>query len=296
MKIPKLSKYLCGLIFGLSLLSACATTTVEKANENTAPAKPAPTAAVKTENNATENKSAVEPKEELVEIFDGRKDLDSKEPSGSETEQVKAEFNSKKAVIKQKFGERYCDESEPEDIAVDAVAKGSFTKPNTDQTAVLYTVCSTGSSHFGVGGVIIFEGGKAVSHYVYGENGLDQNITTAPDFNKNGLTELLLIDGQTHQGYTTGVITIIEFGDGNAKFIGTAPTYDSNDGAMEDEKKALSTAYKISAAPAANPTFFRDVYEMKGTAKQWSLSKKAEKFNLDKIDAEFAAGFRKVSN
>jgi hypothetical protein len=238
-----------------------------------------------TENKAPANTNVAENQQSgLVEIYDGRaSDRKQTEPTKADEELMTKEFTAKESVIKTKFADRYCDESERAGVSVTGVAEGSFTKPSTKQRALLYEVCSTGSSHFGVGGIAIFEDGKVVSHYVYGEEGLfNGGIFALPDINKNGLSELMMTEGQMHQGYGSESIEIAEFKDGNLTNIGGTQVSSDNSGAAEDESKAEAEAFKITAQPSANPTFFRENYSQKGNAKDWLLTKKSEKFSLEK--------------
>lgn len=285
--------YLFGAFISLSLLTSCSSANQPQNAENNN-AKPTQTVAVNSVEKPTE-KAEVQKQNEPVKIFDGRKDLGSREYSKEETSRVQAEFDRKKSEIKNKFGDKYCYEPEEEKIGLNGIAEGAFTKPNAKQKAFLYTLCSSGSSHFGVGGIIVFENDKAVSHYVYGENGLDQGMIVLPDINKDGRDELVLLDFQVHQGYGGGTISLVEFPDGNFNFIGSASIYSDDSGAAEDEKDTKANAYDIFAQPAANPVFYRDSYEKKGNAKNWSLVKKGEKFLLTKLEPEIMQGYKKIS-
>lgn len=225
-----------------------------------------------------------EKKDELVEIYDGRKDLEPQDFPESETKPVQAEFDKQIELIKDKMGESFC--SEVDSVNINGIAKGSFTKPKSNQKAVLYDVCRSGTSHFGVGGIVIFENGKAVSHYVYGEHGLQSGLIASPDINKNGLNELILIDYQMHQGNSGTAILLAEITKGELKFLGSVVTSSSNSGAIEDDKDIRSDAYRISVQPSANPVFYRDSYEIKGNKKDWLQSKKGEKFSLNRENIE----------
>lgn len=233
----------------------------------------------------TQNKNAAVEKKESqkkVEIYDGRKPMKpAQDASKSDTEQAEKEFKSKEPVVKQKMGDFYCFD-EDNKFGLTGMSTGSFTKPNSNQKAFLYELCSSGSSHFGTGGILIMEGDKAVAHIVYGENGLyNGSFSSLPDINQNGLNELMLTVGQTHQGYTGEALTLVEFPEGDLKIIGGAVTMTDNSGAMEDEAEIKAEAYKIWAEPSAKPVFYRDLYEQNGNAKDWKLVKKAEKFTLD---------------
>lgn len=285
--IEKSSFLAIALTLSISAMTACGSIAEKSANEkpaggtahNASPVndkKPA-------ENKAVENKTE-NPQSGLIEIYDGREtNRKQTEATKADEELVTEEFKAKESNIKQKFGDRYCDESESSSVGLTGAVEGSFTKPNSKQKAFTYELCSSGSSHFGVGGIMIFEDGKIVSHYAYGENGLmSGRISTLPDINKNGLTELVLTDGQTHQGYSSEFIDILEFKDGNLATLGGKTIATDNSGAAEDDSKIEAEAFKISVQPSANPIFFQEIYQKKGNAKNWSLTKKSEKVSLDK--------------
>lgn len=277
----------------LGVFSSCSSGNTQNNAENIN-AKPTQTVVNKA-NEKPKEKVETKKQDELVEIFDGRKDLDYRDYSKEETQIVQTEFDRKKAEIKQKFGDKYCSEPEDEKIGINGIVEGSFTKPNSSQKAFLYTLCSSGSSHFGVGGMVIFENEKAVSHYVYGENGLDQGMISLSDINKDGMDELVLLDFQVHQGYGGGAISIVSFPNGTFNYIGNASTFSGDSGAVEDEKNTKADAYDIFVQPDVNPVFYRDSYQKKGNAKNWSLVKRGEKFTLDKLEAEYLQNYKKIS-
>lgn len=278
----------------IGIFSGCSPANTEKNVENIT-VKPTENVIYNANNKPKEN-AEKKKQDELIEIFDGRKDFDYRDYSKEETNLVQTEFDRKKAEIKQKFGDRYCGENEDENVGLNGIVKGSFTKPNSNQKAFLYTVCSSGSSHFGVGGIIIFESDRAISHYVYGENGLDQGMIALSDINKDGMDELVLLDFQVHQGYGGGAISIVEFSNGKFNFIGTTTTFSDNGGAVEDEKNIKADAYDIFVQPGSNPVFYRDSYQKKGNSKNWSLVKRGEKFTLDKIEAEYLQNYKKIGD
>lgn len=234
------------------------------------------------ENKAPENKSVAETKQEsVVNVYDGR-DTDGKtaKVAAADEKLVNEEFNRNETAVMEKSG-LSCDDDSGKDTSIIGAAEGAFTKPDSKQKAFLYERCRSGRS-FGIGGIMIVEDGKVVMHYIYGENGLDSDISALPDVNKNGLSEIVLEGGGTGQGYTSGVIDIFEFKSGVLSFLGRADTYSDNSGAAEEDSKVLTTAYKILVQAAADPVFSRDTYEKRGNAKTWTLTKKAEKLSLDK--------------
>lgn len=262
------------LIFGISALAACGSAADKQVNDAVGKAGGANAAntGANTINKNVAVKPSETPKAELIEIRDSRKDSE-KEPTAAEKEMVQAEFKNKEAVIKEKLKEMYNGDCEAGETGITGMAKGAFTKPNSSQTAFLYEVCSSGSSHFGVGGIMIFESGKIVSHYVYGENGLwNGGMYSVPDINKNGLSELVFQEGQTHQGYTGESISIAEMKDGNFDYFGSAVTHSDNSGAVEDESKVKSEDFQIFVEPGTPPVFFSQE-KGKKERKKISLSK-----------------------
>jgi hypothetical protein len=211
-----------------------------------------------------------------VAVIDGRKyNMDGKDGTAEEKAFVKEEVNKHKAeIIKQvKF-----DNCEDEEAAITDIAEGSFTKPGAKQKAYLYELCMPGRV-FGIGGVIIAEDGKAVTHFAYGENGLSSNLYSLPDINKNGLSELFFYGGSVHQGIAGASIDLYEIKEGDLGFMGRITTYDSDEGA-KDENSGSTTAYYIWAKPGKQPVFTQDVYESKGSDK-WELKKKGEAVSLE---------------
>lgn len=282
-------KFFC-LVFSLSLLFliGCSSANIQNTSENTVLIAKQTPVSKPTENT---QKVATEIKDEIVEIYDGRKDFEPKDFPESETKPVQAEFDQQIELIKDKMGESFCNEVGK--VNINGIAKGSFTKPKSNQKAVLYDVCRSGTSNFGVGGLVIFENGKAISHYVYGEHGLQSGLIYSPDINKNGLNELVLIDYQMHQGNSGTAINFAEIKGGKLTFLGDIVTSSSNSGAVEDEKDILSNAYRISVQPASNPIFYRDSYEIKGNKKVWKEVKKGEKFSLNK-EKNYADDFKSL--
>lgn len=237
--------------------------------------------AAKADNKATEEKTEPQTKQEnTIEVYDGRK-FESEPKAGTDAEKQLAEkeFKLHENDILQKVGFK-CEEGD-EGVSITETAEGSFTKPNSSQKVLLYERCRAGRA-FGVGGILIVENGKAVAHYAYGENGLFAGISSLPDVNKNGLSELVFLSVGTGQGYSNSAIDVFEFKAGDLDFLGRTETYSSNSGAVTDRTKAKTEASKISVEPAANPAFFRETYEQKGSSQKWSQVKKAEKFSLNK--------------
>lgn len=214
--------------------------------------------------------------EKPILIYDGRtREEISTAPTQAETKIVENEVIKKEAVIKTKSSVE-CDEN---DFFIIGSASGSFTKEKSSQTAYLYVLCRSART-FGIGGIVIVENGKIVSHNTYGDNGLAIDIASLPDINQNGLSEIVLISSGMGQGYSSGVIEIVEIGAKGITSFGFADTYSDDYGVGND--KSSATAYKITAQRGKTPVYFRETYTQKGEETKWILTKKAQKFLLRK--------------
>lgn len=284
----RFSTLAAALIISIGIMTACGSAVNDKsANDNasTVQNKPVLGEGGRAEDKAAENKAAAETKQDaLVAVYDGREtERKAKEATSDEKQLVEKEFKSSETAIMQKVADS-CEEGDAEKgINIIGVAEGSFTKPNSSQKAFLYSLCNVrrGSS---MGGIMIVENEKAAAHYIF-EISWSEGISSLPDVNKNGLSEIVLDGGGSGQGYTETSINIHEIKAGNFDSLGVTPTYSDNSGAAEDQSKAKTTAYKISVQLSANPVFFRETYEKKSNAKDWSSIKKVEKFSLDKDES-----------
>lgn len=219
----------------------------------------------------------------LVKIYDGRdgvSDAAQKTGTAAEKQLVEKEFKTNEAAILQKSKFK-CDEGTDEGVSILGSADGAFTKSDAKQKAYLYERCRAGRS-FGIGGVMVVEDGKAVAHYLYGENGLAAGMFALPDIDKNGLSEIALIFADTNQGYGTTSVDIIEATGQSTVFLGRTQAHTDNSGAAMDDAKVETTDYVISVQPSTTPTFLRDTYKQTGEKGKAESVKKAEKFTLDK--------------
>lgn len=273
-KLSAILLIICGV------LSACGSVNVgggQAENKSTETVQKPPV-----ENKSNTQQTATDTKDEALTVIDGREDREEKTATEAEKQLVNKEFKLKEAAI-MKSSQFECDEGTEEGVEIIGTAEGSFTKPNSSQKVFLYERCRAGRA-FGIGGILVVEDGKSVAHYTYGENGLDSGIFSLPDVNKDGLSEVVLVGVGSGQGYLNAAISLFEFKNGNFNYLGNAAVFDDNSGAVEDESKIITTAYKISVQSASSPIFFRETYEKKGKAEKWSLMKKSEKFSLDKSE------------
>jgi hypothetical protein len=135
--------------------------------------------------------------------------------------------------------------------------------------------------NFANNGIAIIEGGSMVAHIVY-DGGEDYSIGALPDINGNGLSEIILGDGSTNQGYTVSVAVLIEASPGAVKKWGIADVYEDNCGTMDE---CQMTAYKISVKPGPTPIFYREAY--KKINDRWTKAGNATRYSLRKIGGSY---------
>lgn len=210
-------------------------------------------------------------------VYDGRVDSIAKTPSNAEIQLIK-----RYALPKARSAwrsDQYCTEG----FEAISVAQGSFTKANSKQKAVMYRFCVKGHD-IANNGIVIIEGGKITAHIIY-NGGEDNSIQTLPDINGDGLSEIILDGGATHQGYTESMAIPITLSAAGTKSYGMAIVFEDDCGANPDRCKTL--AYKITVRPGTNPTFYRETYSKKngrgtrtGAAVRYTLGKTTGIFRL----------------
>ncbi|OUC12622.1 MAG: hypothetical protein B0A82_21310 [Alkalinema sp. CACIAM 70d] len=288
---PSIARHLSAITLGSLLttsllLNACSATTTVPASSN--PVRPQPQATTvateslepSSESGAEPTKGAIEPQdksqeksEKTIELYDGRNVTYKEEVTVSGIARAMVNKAVSDDIEKIRPHNQFdCDLDLPsrfspdsnvpgtEGVTIIGRAEGSFTRPNANQSAFLYTLCESGRT-FGLGGILILENDTVAAHYLYGENGLMYGMLSAPDVNQNGLTELILTFGGLHQGYAGRGISLFELGNGNLTFLGRESTYSDNSGAMTDRSKVETFNYRLWVEPAANPRFFKDTYK-----------------------------------
>jgi hypothetical protein len=218
-------------------------------------------------------------------IYDGRLALGSTKLSSSEDALVKEKILP---AAQKRWHEDESDQGCIEGLNSGAIdmARGSFTKPNSDQRAILYTYCSTGHN-MALNGIAIIENDKVVSHIVY-EGGWDSAIGALPDINGNGRSEILVASGGTNQGQTWRSISIIELSDTIVltKF-GMTGVFSDNCGAVE--KNCKVEAYRISVKSGGTPVFYREAFVNGGSGKEsgWKKSDALKRISLENDELEY---------
>jgi hypothetical protein len=169
--------------------------------------------------------------------------------------------------------------------AVD-VARGSFTKPGSDQKAILYRYCMTGHNR-ALNGIAVIEGDRIAAHIIY-EGDWSNAVGALPDLNGNGLSEILIAAGGTNQGENWGVISVIEISGSNITTFGTTETYSDNCGTSKGN--CGFEAYRISVKAGKTPVFYREAFsgkEVHGGADAWKKSGALKEISLKNDEVEY---------
>ncbi|HEX8141058.1 MAG TPA: hypothetical protein VF553_00575 [Pyrinomonadaceae bacterium] len=200
-------------------------------------------------------------------VYDGRIERSITKPSHAEVQLIR-----RYALPKARRFWRSDDACREGFEVVDA-ASGSFTKPNAAQRAILYRFCIRGHN-IANNGIVIIEGGSIVAHIVY-DGGEDYSIGALEDINGNGLSEIIIGDGSTNQGYTVNVALLIEISPPGVRKFGIADVYEDNCGAVE---QCETNAYKISVKPGPTPIFYREAFRQRN--ERWTRAGNAARYRL----------------
>ena len=121
-------------------------------------------------------------------------------------------------VARRHWGDKtaHCDQNANNFMIID-IAKGPFTRPGANQTAILYKYCET-AHNFALNGIAITEGDRVVAHLAY-EGAWHAAMTALPDINGNGLSEIVIDTRGMNMGEGWGVISIIEFSGNMIRFF-----------------------------------------------------------------------------
>ena len=163
------------------------------------------------------------------------------------------------------------------------VAQGSFTRPNSNQKAILYYYDARRD------GIVVFEADRVVAHIVYepyaGTNG-DRGPVALPDIDGSGRSSILIISGGTHQGETEGGVSIIGLTEKGVKNFGDTQALDDLCYFGQDESaRRQATAYKLFVRKGPAPVFYRQAFT--GTCRpdeeptSWAKSGALEQITLE---------------
>lgn len=280
--MSKFSILTIALIFSICAMTSCASSReTQGINDRTAggteQTKSANADNKQPENKSEENKTSTETEQnKLVEIYDGRQEPKKSKLNVDEAETVEDAVRAKAAEIK-KLNNDIC---EGEDKFSTSSIEGAFTKPNAKQTAYFYDLCSDGNvtSPGMIGGIVIVEAGKPVAIYTLKYYG-SMDFISLPDINRNGLTEIGLLQRDGGQGLQGTTLSIYEANKaGEIATLGGTTVWSVN---FTSQAPDPETTYKILVEPSAKPIFYRETYRKKEGAKDWTLTKKSEKFSLE---------------
>ena len=224
--------------------------------------------------------------QELQTIYDARLELKSAALSASED-----------ALLKQKVlpaaGRQWHDlevdlscEQGFSPMVID-VARGSFTRPNSDQKAILYRYCETGHN-MALNGIAVIENGSVATHLIYSGD-WENAIAAIPDIDGDGRSKILVSTGGTDQGITWGAVRIIELSDTIVltKYGMTRTLFDD---CGFDEKNGRATAWRLRVKAGPTPVFYRQHFVNKGAcvgAGTWKKMGKPEKFSLENDETDY---------
>lgn len=202
--------------------------------------------------------------QQTVVINDPNIELKSEEISPADETLIKEQVLPK---VRQKWvsSDSVCEEA----FESAGVVKGSFSKPDSNQTLVFYSFCQTGNG-LGNNGLALIENGKVIGSYV-AESGWTLGIKVLPDINQNGLNEFLLYwSGGMHQGQGGTGVDLMELSAGGVKGMGwfNAETY----------TETTYFGYKVTVKPGKAPVFYRERYNNK--KEKWIKAGKLTIFKL----------------
>jgi hypothetical protein len=211
-------------------------------------------------------------------IYDARLDL---KPTSSSTEEVNWLKNQVLPNARRHWQEQdHCEEG----FSIMDVATGAFTQAKATQKAYLYQYCDIRSG-VSNNGIAIVENKHVVADVMY-EGSWNSALGALPDINHNGLSEILITDNFTGQGYSHGGISLVELASNRIKKLGYIQVSESNCGAVE--QGGMMTAYKLYVTPATTPIFYRETFKQScDTNDQWQKVGKRERVSLDKDETEY---------
>jgi hypothetical protein len=217
----------------------------------------------------------------MVLLYDGRPDLAPSKVSKADEAVFKQQIlPAAKRAWASRQGE--CADGWESTPEIRDVATGAFTKPNVVQRAILYNYCIPAHA-YAFNGIAIIESGKVVSHISY-QSDWQHSVAAAPDFNGNGLAELIVVSGTTNQGTTWATITLIELGASDVHSFGFAEVLSDSCGLNE---KSGADAYRVLVRKGILTEFYREHFRRGCYQKAWRRIKVATKITLDNDGVEY---------
>ena len=158
--------------------------------------------------------------------------------------------------------------------SISAIATGSFTAPGQSQTLYVISVSECNASHadnFGTKRAAIFSGQQLVADV---DVDFKQSIERKTDLNSDGVDELLMTSGDTHQGVVEEMAAVYSFQNGRLQVVHDFGLVVENSCAslMPGSATKASVLYISDIVPFKMPKFAQENYRG-GCAKtkRWRL-------------------------
>ena len=142
-----------------------------------------------------------------------------------------------------------------EDADCLGAATGAFTRKGAAQTAVRYLATIT-SHNDNPHGVAIIEDGELLGRLEF-ESSYGGSISSLPDIDRNGLSELVLHDGTAGQGSGVDLISLLELPGGKVRKLGFFKVHENDCGV--EEGKGTRKDIRIFARPGPRPAFTQEI-------------------------------------
>lgn len=152
------------------------------------------------------------------------------------------------------------------------VATGSFTMQGQTQTLYVISVSECNASHaenFGTSRVAIFSGQQLLANL---DVNYRNNIVKKLDLNGDGIDELLMTGGDTHQGITTEVAAVLEFPNGKLHVVKDFGTVSIDECGSEEPRSTSKAAvlYQSDELPGIMPKLrVENFVQSCGKSRRW---------------------------
>ena len=157
---------------------------------------------------------------------------------------------------------------------ISAVATGSFTAAGQSQTLYVISVCECNASHadnFGTKRAAIFSGQQLVADI---DVDFKQSIQRKTDLNSDGIDELLMTSGDTHQGVVEEMAALFSFQNGRRQLVHDfgMVTEDSCASLMPGSARKAAVLYISDVVPGDMPKLTMENYQTGcNKTKRWRL-------------------------
>lgn len=207
---------------------------------------------------------------QTVVINDPLENIPKAEDRNSDVELVKK-------FILPKVRKHWTEDNCTEEYETTGTIRGAFTRPDANQTILVYQFCQAGNG-FGYNGLVLIENEKIAASYV-SEGGWALSLKKLPDINENGLDEFAIYySGGMHQGEGGTGVDVWELPKMNFKGLGWFQA--------DSFTETSNRSYKVSVTKGAVPVFYREKYTSINE-KKWRKIGRAVKFSLSSVVCEF---------